>query len=190
MKTIILSQAQKDKVISLIQHWGCHPGCPLKEGETGEWKRDFCVFNRTQERRKDTVGQATFFIFFYWIGPKNIFTCPLDSCTMGIMLQVILGMFQFLLLTSIPTSHAKVCSLYAFGLNRLHEEVSLPSAMSSRDLFPAYSLWWSLDWQKVAWHPFLNEFVLENMWDFYLCGSYPVGQWHLSLQVQWQENSI
>lgn len=28
---------------------------------------------------------------------------------MGIMLQVILGMFQFLLLARIPTSHAKVC---------------------------------------------------------------------------------
>lgn len=28
---------------------------------------------------------------------------------MGIMLQVILGMFQFLLLSRIPTSHAKVC---------------------------------------------------------------------------------
>ncbi|XP_039975873.1 vascular endothelial growth factor A isoform X2 [Xiphias gladius] len=36
------------------------------------------------------------------------FACPLDSCTMGIMLQVILGMFQFLLLTRIPTSHAKL----------------------------------------------------------------------------------
>lgn len=29
---------------------------------------------------------------------------------MGIMLQVILGMLQFLLLTRIPTSHAKVCT--------------------------------------------------------------------------------
>uniref|UniRef100_A0A3Q3ENC3 Vascular endothelial growth factor Ba n=1 Tax=Labrus bergylta TaxID=56723 RepID=A0A3Q3ENC3_9LABR len=39
---------------------------------------------------------------------KIFFACPLDSCTMGIMLQVILGMFQFLLLTRIPTSQAKL----------------------------------------------------------------------------------
>lgn len=48
--------------------------------------------------------------FLFWIGPKNIFACPLDSFAMGIMLQVILGMLQFLLLTRIPTSHAKVCT--------------------------------------------------------------------------------
>lgn len=35
---------------------------------------------------------------------------------MGIMLQVILGMFQFLLLTRIPTSHAKVCMYGSFDL--------------------------------------------------------------------------
>lgn len=41
---------------------------------------------------------------------------------MGIMLQVILGMFQFLLLSRIPMSHAKVCQITNYTLldNCLH----------------------------------------------------------------------
>lgn len=72
--------------------------------ETGEWERDICAFNRTQRRRKEDKPPS-----FFGLVQIIFFACPLDSCTMGIMLQVILGMFQFLLLTRIPTSHAKVC---------------------------------------------------------------------------------
>lgn len=50
------------------------------------------------------IGQT----FFHFISGNNILLRgPWDSRTMRIMLQVILGMFQFLLLTRIPTSQAK-----------------------------------------------------------------------------------
>lgn len=79
--------------------------------ETGEWKRDICAFIRTRRRRKEDKP-----VSFFGLVQKIFFACPLDSCTMGIMLQVILGMFQFLLLTRIPTSHAKVCMYGSFDL--------------------------------------------------------------------------
>lgn len=76
--------------------WVSFPG-----RETGEWKQD--ISEATDKPPFSCAG------ILDW--PKNILACPLDCCTMGIMLQVILGMFQFLLLTKIPTSHAKLAHL-------------------------------------------------------------------------------
>lgn len=48
---------------------------------------------------------------------------------MGIMLQVILGMFQFLLLTRIPTSHAKVCMYGSFDLLYIYISIYIPGLL-------------------------------------------------------------
>lgn len=72
--------------------WVLFPG-----RETGEWK-----WALSEATHKPPFSCAS---ILDW--SKNILACPLDSCTMGIMLQVILGMFQFLLLAKIPTPHAK-----------------------------------------------------------------------------------
>lgn len=84
---------------------------------------------------------------------------------MGIMLQVILGMLQFLLLTRIPTSHAKVCThLTPAGLSA---EVSPPHGGG-----PDASFATCADSHVLV--SFWNGFVLVgNMWHW---RSYPLGQ--------------
>lgn len=84
---------------------------------------------------------------------------------MGIMLQVILGMLQFLLLTRIPTSHAKVCThLTPAGLSG---EVSPPHGGGLDRFFADYA-------DSHVLVSFWNGFVLvENMWQW---RSYPLGQ--------------
>lgn len=91
----LLIQMQRHKVIRLklkMPPWVSFP-----ERETGEWNLDGFEGNRSHYS----------LVWYFGLG-KNILACPLNSCTMGIMLKVILGMFQFLLLTKIQTSHAKI----------------------------------------------------------------------------------
>lgn len=73
---------------------------------------------------------------------------------MGIMLQVILGMLQFLLLTRIPTSHAKVCThLTPAGLSA---EVRPPHVPGLDGFFADYG-------DSHALVSFLNDFVLAEL---------------------------
>lgn len=118
--------------------------------ETGEWKRAFCFFHRTPDR----PGEATLFLFCFGLAQNIFFACPLDSCTMGIMLQVILGMFQFLLLTRIPTSQAKVC-MRLTPSDHTFEAVSLPSDVCFCGLFRV-----NIDVQSLG----LSQVLFEVTW--------------------------
>lgn len=56
---------------------------------------------------EDTEATVLLWSRLFLINQKYLL-CPLNSCTMGIMLKVILGMFQLLLLAKTPTSQAKI----------------------------------------------------------------------------------
>lgn len=170
------SVSLKWRIKLLCQHWGWHPGCPFKGGRPGnENGVGASLIGRLIAEGSSLRGQRGHpFLFFFFFPslldwPKNIFACPLDSFAMGIMLQVILGMLQFLLLTRIPTSHAKVCTHLTPG--GLSGEVSPPHVGGLDAFFADYG-------DGHVFVSFLNDFVLaENMWHW---RTYPLGQWHLS----------
>lgn len=139
------------------------PWVSFQGGETGEWKRGFCVFNRTQRRRKDLL-----FVFFFGLVRKIFFACPIG------LLHNEDYASSYSRNVSIPAAHQNPdvpCQgMYVLDPKRLQ----LLRFISSL-------YWQSLDWPKVP--SFLSECgLVENMWDW----SYPLGQWHLSLKVQWQ----
>lgn len=120
-----------------------------------------CVFNRTFCSYKPPLFSFLFsFSFFFWIGPKIFFACPFGLLHNGD---------------------------YASSYSR---NVSIPAAHQNTD-FPCQGMYLtSKDCMSESGQPAISYELIklilvlisiiallnENMWDFKLCGSYPLGQ--------------